>query len=161
MWVVGVGYREGQKDPSGENTKSDILDLGFSKVEDVKTLQTYVIEGEIQGQEIDKIGKNLLVDNVTQYFNFHRFGEDGKHVGNLVGNKNVWVVEVFFRSGVMDPVGLSVGKALEVLGTKKAKSVRTGTTYVISGDLSEEELKTICNKILANDMIQTFRYHRL
>lgn len=160
MWVVGVGYKDDQKDPVGENTRGDILDLGFSKVQDVKTLQTYVIEGEIQKEEIGKIGKELLVDSVIQYFNFNRLSEDGEHLKKLVDKKNVWVVEVFFRSGVMDAVGLSVEKALEVLGTKKAK-VKTGTTYVIKGDINEKQLKTICEKCLANEMIQTYRYRRL
>ena len=160
MWVVGIGYKDDQKDPVGENTKSDIVDLGFSRVRDVKTLQTYVIEGEIKKEEIGNIGKELLVDSVIQYFNFNRLGKNGEHVRNLVDKKNVWVVEVFFRNGVMDAVGLSVEKAIEVLGVKKAK-VRTGTTYVISGDLKENELKKICEKILANDLIQTYKYHRL
>ncbi len=160
MWVVGIGYRDGQRDPPGENTKSEIFDLGISKVKDVKTLQTYVIEGEIPREEINKIGKELLVDSVIQYFNSDRFGEDGKHIPNLVGKRNVWVVEVFFRPGVMDAVGLSVEKALEVLGVGKAK-VRTGSTYVISGEISENELKTICEKCLANELIQTYRYRRL
>ena len=160
MWVVGVGYREGQKDPLGENTKGDILDLGFSKVDEVKTLQTYVIEGELSKEEIDRVGKDILVDNVVQYFSFDSMGENGKHVRNLVGRKNAWAVEVFFRPGVMDPVGLSVEKAIDVLGLGKPK-VRTGTTYILTGDLKEDELKVICEKCLSNGLIQTYMYHRL
>jgi phosphoribosylformylglycinamidine (FGAM) synthase PurS component len=160
MWVVGVGYREGQKDPLGENTKSDILDLGFSGVSEVKTLQTYVIEGGVGKKEVESIGKELLADNVVQFFNFDRLGKDGEHVGNLVNKRKAWAIEVFFRRGVMDAVGLSVERALEVLGVQNAKA-RTGTIYVISGDLEESEIKTICEKCLANGLIQTYRYRRL
>ncbi len=160
MWVVGVGYRDGERDPTGENIKGDILDLGISKVREVKTLQTYVIEGEIPEGGIDKIGKELLSDSVIQYFNFDRFGKEGEHIRNLVGKRNVWVVEVFFRPGVMDAVGLSVERAMEVLDIPKAK-VRTGSTYVIGGEISENELKTICDRCLANELIQTYRYRRL
>lgn len=160
MWVVGVGYKDGQRDPLGENTRGDILDLGFSEVKDVKTLQTYIIEGELKEGDMKSVGRELLSDNVVQFFSFDRFGENGKHVKKLVDKKDVWVVEVFFRPGVMDTVGLSVERALQVLGLKQAK-VKTGTTYMISGEINEEELKTICEKCLANELIQTYRYQRM
>jgi len=60
----------------------------------------------------------------------------------------------------MDPVGLSVEKAVGMMGISGV-SVRTGTTYVIKGELKGSELKTICEKCLANGMIQTYRYQRL
>jgi phosphoribosylformylglycinamidine (FGAM) synthase PurS component len=161
MWVVGVGYRDGQKDPLGENTKSEILGLGVPNIAGVKTLQTYVIEGDVAEKEVEKIGRDILADNVIQYFSFDRFGKEGEHIKKLTDKQNVWVVEVFFRPGVMDAVGLSVEKALEVIGIQNARSVRTGTTYVISGNLNEEELKMICEKCLANGLIQNYRYHRV
>jgi len=161
MWVVGVGYKDGHRDPLGWNTKSDILQLGITMVKDVKTLQTYVIDGEITGESAGKIGRELLSDSVMQFFSFDRFDGDGGHVKNLVGRRNVWAVEVFFRPGVMDPVGLSVARAIGVLGIPGVKAVRTGTTYVIDGELGESEVKTICEKCLANALIQTYRYKRL
>lgn len=160
MWVVGVGYGKGQKDPLGENTRSEMLDMGFSGVKAVSTLQTYVIEGDVKEKDVERIGKELLVDSVIQNFSFSRLGKDGEHVESLVGERGLWVVEVFFRPGVMDPVGLSVERAIGVLGLGEAR-VRTGTTYMISGDLGEEELKSVCKRVLANGLIQTYRYHRL
>jgi phosphoribosylformylglycinamidine synthase PurS subunit len=161
MWVVGVGYRQGYRDPMGENTKSDILGLGPYNINDVRTLQTYVIDGEIEVTEAEKIGKELLADGIMQYFSFSRFSGAGEHVKKLAGAKNAWVVEVFFRPGVMDPVGLSVAKAIGILGVRKVKSVRTGTTYVIRGELDESEIKAICEKCLANGLIQTYTYRRI
>ncbi|MCK5022582.1 MAG: phosphoribosylformylglycinamidine synthase subunit PurS [Candidatus Aenigmarchaeota archaeon] len=160
MWVVGVGYKDGQKDPLGKNVSSDIAELGFSNVTDVKTLQTYVFESEISKEGVENAAKELFTDNVIQYFNFSKFDENGAHVNNLVKEKNVWVVEVFFKQGVMDPAGLSVQNALDILGHKDMK-VKTGTFYVISGNVSEDELKDICSRYLTNEMIHTYRYHRL
>ena len=161
MWIVGVGYKDGYSDPMGRNTKSDILQLSISKVKDVKALQTYVIDGEITREGAERIGRELLADGVVQFFNFDRFDGDGKHVRSLDGRRNGWAIEVFFRPGVMDPVGLSVAKAIEVIGIRDVKSVRTGTTYIIDGKLDENEVKTICEKCLANPLIQTYRYQRL
>ena len=160
MWVVGVGYNNDQKDPAGENAKNDIIELGFSGVKEVRTLQTYVIDGVINGKEVEKIAGELLADKIIQFFNYSQFSAEGRHAKNLVQSRNVWAVEVFFRKGVMDPVGLSVEKAVGMMGISGV-SVRTGTTYVIKGELKGSELKTICEKCLANGMIQTYRYQRL
>lgn len=160
MWVVVVGYKKGQKDPAGENARGDMLDTGFSGVRDVRTLQTYVIGGEVPEDMIRKAGEELLADRIVQYFSFDRFGEGGEHLENVVKERDVWVAEVFFRPGVMDVVGLSVEKAMEVLGAREA-SVRTGTTYVIRGELGDKEMESVCRKCLANELIQTYTYRRL
>jgi len=159
MWVVGVGYKEGHRDPLGDNTKSEIVGLGISEVKAVKTLQTYVID-RIKREEVEKISSILLTDNIIQYFSLSRFTSGGGHLNNLVKKRDVWAVEVFFRPGVMDVVGLSVGKAIEDMGIEKA-NVRTGTTYVIEGKLNEKEIKTICERCLANGLIQTYNYKKL
>jgi phosphoribosylformylglycinamidine (FGAM) synthase PurS component len=161
MWIVGVGFREGQADPLGRKTKSDILQLGLTGVGEIRTLQTYVIDGDLSEKNAEKIGHELLADGVTQFFNYGRFDAGGKHVGNLVGRRGVWAIEVFSRPGVMDPVGLSVAKAIEVLGISGISSVRTGTTFTISGDLEEGDVRKICEKSLANGLIQTYSIQRL
>ncbi len=161
MWVVGVGYMEGHRDPLGENTKADILGLGLSKVSGVRTLQTYVIEG-VKRSDAERAGSELLADSILQYFNIAPFSESGKHLKGLVKNvrRGAWAIEVFFRPGVMDVAGLSVAKAIEVMGIKNAK-VRTGTTYIIEGSLSEKDVKAVCEKCLANKLIQTYDYRKL
>ena len=160
MWVVGVGYKHEHRDPAGENAKADILGLGPYDVKNVKTLQTYVIDGDLESGDAERIGRELLADGVVQYFKFSHFSEDGSHAA-FAGASNAWIVEVFFKPGVMDPVGLSVASAISVLGVTSVKSVRTGTTYVIEGELSESEVKAICEKCLANGMIQTYAYRRI
>jgi phosphoribosylformylglycinamidine (FGAM) synthase PurS component len=155
-WVIGVGYKEDVKDPLGINTKRDIEDLRISNVKDVKTLQTYVLEGDLTKEEVEKACKELFVDRVTQYFNFSTFREDGSHVKDIVNFRKVWVVEVMFKPGVMDAVGISSERALKTIGIRNV-SVKTGTTFVISGELSKEQLEMISRKCLANGLIQNFR----
>jgi len=161
MWVIGVGYGEGHKDPLGSNTRSEIAQLGMTGVSGVKTFQTYVIDGQLDEKNACRIGGELLSDKVVQFFSCEKFDKDGGHVKGMVRARGAWAVEVFFRPGVMDPVGLSVAKAIEVLGIEGVKSVRTGTTYVLEGNLNEADVKAICEKTLANPLIQTYRYERL
>ncbi len=169
MWVVGVGYLDGNADPMGRNAKSDILQYGIAGVAEVRTLQTYLIDGDVPRDAIERIGEELLADKVVQFFRFDAFDEGGKHVKSIApaagssgaAKGSAWAVEVFYRPGVMDPVGLSVAKAIEVIGIRGVKSVRTGTTYIIRGKLSEDEVRSVCEKCLANALVQTYRYQRV
>jgi phosphoribosylformylglycinamidine (FGAM) synthase PurS component len=159
-WVVGVGYREGSADPLGMNVRKDIEDLRIGSVRGVKTLQTYVISGNATKEEMENVCRELFSDGMVQFYNFDTFREDGSHLKKLVKDRGVWVAEVRFKPGVMDPVGLSSERAIKILGVN-VDSVHTGTAFVIDGDLSEKEMEAVCRKSLANGMIQTFSFRRI
>ncbi|MBN2042547.1 MAG: phosphoribosylformylglycinamidine synthase subunit PurS [Candidatus Aenigmarchaeota archaeon] len=160
-WVVGIGYNEGVADPVGSNTKKDIEDLRIGKVRDVKALQTFFLDGDVTREDVERVCKDLFVDNVVQFYNFGEMKGDGSHVENLVKDRGVWVVEIMPKPGVMDPVGLSSERAISVMGVPGVKSVGTGTTFVIDGDFSEQEIESVCRKSLANGLVQNFRFRRL
>ncbi len=160
-WVVGIGYNEGVVDPTGSNTKKEIEELSTGKVRDVKTLQTFVLDGELSKEDVERICRELLVDGITQSYRFTGHKSDGSHLEKLVEERGVWVAEVTFKPGVMDPVGLSVEEAIRVMGINGVKTVGTGTTFVVDGDLSGDEMDNISKKILANALIQNFRFRRL
>jgi phosphoribosylformylglycinamidine synthase PurS subunit len=71
-------------------------------------------------------------------------------------------VEVSFREGVLDPEARAIGKALTSLGFAGVKGVRR--TKVIELDLdaadrdiAESQLKAMCEQLLANPVIETYR----
>lgn len=71
-------------------------------------------------------------------------------------------VEVSFRDGVLDPEAQAIGRALASLGFGDVRSVRR--TKVIELDLAttdrataESELKAMCEQLLANPVIETYR----
>ncbi len=71
-------------------------------------------------------------------------------------------VEIAFRPGVLDPEAQAIGKALGSLGFKAVREVRR--TKVIELDLeaadrasAEAEVKAMCERLLANPVIETYR----
>jgi len=72
-------------------------------------------------------------------------------------------VYVMLKTGVLDPQGLAVKDALGSLGFEGVQEVRQGK--VIELDLadgtSEEEVAQMCEKLLANTVIESYRIEAL
>lgn len=71
-------------------------------------------------------------------------------------------VEISFRDGVLDPEAQAIGKALSSLGFAGVQGVRR--TKVIELELAgtdrttaESQLKAMCEQLLANPVIETYR----
>jgi len=167
-WRVEVRNKTEIPDSIGDGVKKDIGDLGISGVLAVETMQVYIIEGDLSSPLIKKIAQNLLSDPVIQEYTFRnnpltdaagpasrrlsggsRFIRDEKTYG--VGQ---YLVEIAYNAGVMDPVEESVKKGISDLGIKGVASVRTAKKYIIKGDISERNLRTVSEKLLYNKVIQ-------
>lgn len=68
-------------------------------------------------------------------------------------------VDVMLKTGVLDPQGAAVQHALGALGFEGVNEVRQGK--VIELDLaegtSEDTIKEMCDKLLANTVIESYR----
>lgn len=153
-WLVRVGYKDEKLDPLGRLAKNDALDLGISGVKSVRSMPTYVIEGDVSQSEVKRVCNELLADPIIQQY----WIEMGNGETKLSLNFD-WMVEVYFKPGVADPVAESVKEGIKVLGIKGVKEVKTGITYLLSGGLSSKDVETICNKCLANPIIQIYKIH--
>ena len=72
-------------------------------------------------------------------------------------------VFVTLKNGVLDPQGEAVLGALHSMGQKSVKSLRQGKYFEVeleSSDKSQAEstLKEICGKVLANTVIENFKF---
>lgn len=70
-------------------------------------------------------------------------------------------VEVMLKAGVQDPQGEAVASALRGLGFDGVGSVRQGKLFEIDMDAADRETaeaaaRAMCEKLLANDVIETF-----
>jgi phosphoribosylformylglycinamidine (FGAM) synthase PurS component len=158
VWIVEVGYKKHVTDPVGFMTKKDIEELGIKGVEDVRAISTYTITGKTTEEDIKKISEELLSDNQIQEYGYRGVGikKPLEH-----DHTKGWVVEVGFKPGVMDAVGLSAASAIEILGIDGVKEVKTGNKFMIIGDISEKEVGKICQRLLVNNMIQFYRYQKI
>lgn len=70
-------------------------------------------------------------------------------------------IRIELKPGVADPEGQNTKKALELLGFKGIKGVRTVKFFEVELDASPDEAKRqceeMCRKLLANPVIQKFK----
>ncbi|MDE0086419.1 MAG: phosphoribosylformylglycinamidine synthase subunit PurS [Candidatus Poribacteria bacterium] len=147
-WKVEVFYKPEVPDTIGQGILEDLADLGISGVDSVKTATVYWIEGSLDSQTIERIGSELLADPITQLFISNANNEKIKD----------WTVEVQFKPGVTDAVSDSTVKGIKDLGIEGVETVRTGQKFWLSGTLSAEIIESIAQRLLMNDVIQTFSY---
>ena len=72
-------------------------------------------------------------------------------------------IHVTLKSGILDPQGKAIEHALETLGFKSASNVRVGKYMELDlkelvRDRAEAEVKAMCEKLLANTIIEEYRY---
>ena len=147
-WKVEVYYKPEVPDTIGQGILEDIADLGISGVDSVRTATLYWIEGALDAQTVDRIAAKLLADPITQTYAFDRQSD----------STETWAVEVQFKPGVTDAVGDSTVKGIKDLGVTGVNRVQTGYKYWLTGVLNAELLETIAQRLLMNDVIQTFSY---
>ncbi|MFH1190081.1 MAG: phosphoribosylformylglycinamidine synthase subunit PurL [Candidatus Omnitrophota bacterium] len=146
IWRIEVAEKEGFYDAAGASVKRDIRDLGKGlAIREVKTVQVYLIDGEVDEYGIRKICENLLIDPVTQRYD---------HRGSVLDERPYKVVEVAYNAGVMDPVEESAKKAIADMGVPGVRSVKTAKKYCIKGNLTYTQIHKIAEKLLYNKVIQ-------
>jgi phosphoribosylformylglycinamidine synthase len=150
IWRIEIKDKDGIFDPLGSSVRTDILDLGISKVHDVRAVQVFILEGEVTAAEVERIARQLLVDLVVQDFR----SSNKPFPEAFIQAQDVHVIEVAYNPGVMDPVEASTLKGIRDLGIHGVATVRTARQYVIEGEVSAKELEVITEKVLLNKLIQ-------
>jgi len=72
-------------------------------------------------------------------------------------------VYISLKKGILDPQGKAVERALATLGFTGVEGVRIGKYLEIelegqSTETAEQSIKEMCEKLLANTVIETYRY---
>ncbi|MBM4120184.1 MAG: phosphoribosylformylglycinamidine synthase subunit PurS [Nitrospira sp.] len=72
-------------------------------------------------------------------------------------------IYVTLKSGILDPQGKAIEHALEALGFKNAGNVRMGKYLELDVNekdktKAEAEVKSMCEKLLANTIIEEYRF---
>ena len=150
-WKIEITHKPNIDDNVGKVLRQDIMDLGITDVDEVRTAQIYYLEGNIDSDIVCQIALKLLADPITQNFECN----DMEAVSpNL--SKNDLAIEVQFKLGVTDAVGQSVEKGISDLGIMGIKSVQTGRKYWIKGNVNHTQVETIACRLLSNGVIETF-----
>ena len=70
---------------------------------------------------------------------------------------------VSLKDGVLDPQGKAVERSLHTLGYREVQDVRMGKYLEVNLDMSsrkaaEERIREMCEKLLANPVIEEYRF---
>lgn len=147
-WKVEVYCKPEVPDTVGQGILEDITDLGINGIDAVRTATVYWIEGSLDAETIDRIGAELLANPITQTYTFGTQNKTDKD----------WTLEVQFKPGVTDAIGDSAVKGITDLDITGVTTVRTGHKYWFTGTLTAEVLETIAQRLLMNEVIQTYSY---
>lgn len=160
-WKIEICGKSDAPDIVGGGILEDIADLGIAGVTSVRTVQIYWIEGNIDSQAVERICSNLLADPVTQHYIYGEIKDDLPSQGvRSALFTNTWAIEIRFKSGVTDAVADSVLKGIRDANIMGVQAAQTGEKYWIQGSLDRAQLEIIAQRLLANEVIQTFEIHR-
>jgi phosphoribosylformylglycinamidine synthase subunit PurS len=70
---------------------------------------------------------------------------------------------ISFKNGVLDPQGKAVERSLHTLGYQEVRDVRMGKYLEVeleaaSKETAEARLREMCDKLLANPVIEDYRF---
>lgn len=68
---------------------------------------------------------------------------------------------VTYKEGIFDPAGATAERALANLGYDGVRSVRIGKYIRLEGDVTDEAVTQMCERLLANPVIEEFRVERV
>jgi len=167
MSEIEILTKRGFKNSRGENVLSDISGIGVKNVVKVEYSPLYIIDGDIDSAETERIASELLTDKITETYTIRPHLEtDGQQrcgtISDSIENTDFSgsafsVIVVWYKRGVTDTVSESVIKAIKDLGIAKEVKVKTGHKYYLYGEILRSALNNIAIKLLANTLIQEYK----
>jgi phosphoribosylformylglycinamidine synthase II/phosphoribosylformylglycinamidine synthase I len=118
--------------------------LGLSTLTGCSNARIFFVAGELAQADVERISRELLTDSVTENFVIGTAEHNADHV-----------IDVTLQPGVTDPVAENLIRAAKNFGVVLEQAA-TGQRYLLTGNLSAAELKTLATKVLCNTVIQRY-----
>ena len=149
LWEVDILPAQGQPNLLADGVAAAAAELGLTDHLAVTAATGYLVQGDLDLEQVTRIADELLADRVVQRVVVAKVGEAvlSEARGDLAQ-----LIHVLPKPGVMDPVALSAQTAIEDFKLK-ADVVRTLKKYWL-GPMSDEQLDVLCSKVLANDAVE-------
>jgi phosphoribosylformylglycinamidine synthase len=149
MHRIEVSLKSHLPDARGAGLVRDVHDLGITSISGVRVVDIYWLDAELADDDLDRICRELLADPVSQDY---RCGTATAVEDNHLPDWHV--VEVTYNPGVLDPVEQTVMKAVSDLAIEGVRAVKTAKRYHIEGRLDDEQMESICEKLLVNPIVE-------
>ncbi|MDA1190404.1 MAG: phosphoribosylformylglycinamidine synthase subunit PurS, partial [Candidatus Poribacteria bacterium] len=154
-FTIEVSTKPSLPDADGRRIEHEITDLGIDASIAARVSQMYWLEGSLSDHDADTIATRLLTDAISQ----------DAVVGERSGARQVgvgkgWIAEIRLKPGVTDAIGETVVKGARDLGIGALERANTGSRVTLVGDVSEDLARAICERLLVNDVVQTYTLQR-
>lgn len=145
---ICVFPKPGQRTGAAQDLLEEARELGFNGIHEILPARVFWLPDTMDGR-LDRIAQDILSDPVAEQYRINEVPDD-PYDGNGHG------LVVRRKPGVMDPVALSLKRALNYLDVT-VNDTRTGSFYWIRADGTDEDVRTFALDVLANDVIEEIR----
>ena len=146
---IEIALKDGLRDSRGERIKREIGHFLHLPVGSVRTIDVFTVDADLTRAELEAAASGPFCDPVIQSWS----------IDLPLATGFDWAVEVGFRPGVTDNVGRTAREAVEYLTGRpfgEGQGVYSGVQYLLSGQLSREQVETIATGLLCNTLIQRY-----
>jgi phosphoribosylformylglycinamidine (FGAM) synthase PurS component len=149
-WIVSVYFNDPDMDAKNKILSNEIKDLIGKKV-NIKIFTNYVLEGNLDEDELKKISEDFFIDKTLENFMINYF--TGFENFKVIDKKYKWQVNVYLKKFIINPNDEIIFKALNMVYPDKFSSLVTFNTYLFSHNVNYKELELIISKLLANKLL--------
>ncbi|WP_371803843.1 AIR synthase-related protein [Candidatus Lokiarchaeum ossiferum] len=131
---------------TSRNVRNDIIhDLNISDVSKVEVINVYTIEGgNLTREELNFLGKEVFSDPIVENF------EIDQQLATVFPGS---ILEVGFKPGVTDNVGMTAVEAIKDAIGKDVKAVYSSKQYLLHG-VEPKTAEIIAKDLIANQLIE-------
>jgi phosphoribosylformylglycinamidine (FGAM) synthase PurS component len=143
--IVFICYKDPENDKEGLAKKRDIEeDLQIKGIENIRFIRAYEIVSELNEEQVNKIGEDLLCDSIIQLVSV-----------NQVPVKDYdWIITVGYKQGVTENWGRTAERyGIPDIGIDFSGKVHYMELFVIKGEIRKEDVEKIGN-YLHNPVVQ-------
>ena len=149
VWQIDLLPSDGFPDRLADEVLTDTADFGLPNSLVIKSARCFLIQGDLQLQDVQKIGRQFLAEPVVQQT---VIAPNGDAVFDVPPDQTETLINVLPLPGVTDSEAESALLAMRQLGFS-VDAVRTVRKYWISA-LAPEHQTLLCEKLLCNDSIE-------
>ncbi len=155
IYRVEVCTKEAFRGTRSASLLRRIDSLGIGGLQAVLVTDLYFLHGNLADDVVQRLVDELLYDPVVEDVQW--YPQDAAAPNNIWPNDSkTWQIEVTLLPGVTDSVAESLLDGAQMIGVRGLQAAATGQRYSLMGDIEERDVRRIANRLLVNEVIQTF-----
>ena len=156
IYRVDVTTKPPFSDVRGERILGQIKALGIEGVTAVSVADLYFVQGDLTDEIVSHLSQALLTDLVVEEAAWQPLDQTSLETPP----DQTWEIEATPLPGVTDSVAESLLTVAALIGLEGVEQAATGHRYTLHGSLDEATARRIADRLLVNEVIQTYRLNQ-